>query len=81
MQKELEEACRDTRAISPEELPGDLGLLPKHSAVPTKATVKFVSCTKCSRFCFCWKESKQCFQSVVFYLGIMLCKNDEILSL
>lgn len=43
MQKELEEACRDTRGISPEELPDDVGPSPKHSAVPTKATVKFVS--------------------------------------
>lgn len=43
MQKELEEACRDTRGISPEELPEDVGPAPKHSAVPTKATVKFVS--------------------------------------
>lgn len=43
MQKELEEACRDTRGLSPEELPEDVGPSPKHSAVPTKATVKFVS--------------------------------------
>lgn len=43
MQKELEEACKDTRGISPEEFSGDVGPSPKHSAVPTKATVKFVS--------------------------------------
>lgn len=43
MQKELEEACRDTRGISPEELGEDAGPVLKHSAVPTKATVKFVS--------------------------------------
>lgn len=45
MQKELEEACRDTRGISPEDLSEDIGPAVKHSAVPTKAAVKFVSAT------------------------------------
>lgn len=47
MQKELEEACRDTRGISPEELKEGAGPPISHqSAIPTKAAIKFVSLLK-----------------------------------
>lgn len=44
MQKELEEACRDTRGISPEDLKEGAGPASvQQSAIPTKAAMKFVS--------------------------------------
>lgn len=46
MQKELEEACRDTRGITPEELREGAGPPPRQSSIPTKATIKFVSLLK-----------------------------------
>lgn len=41
MQKEIEEACRDTRGVSPEELQEGFGPACQ-STIPTKASVKFV---------------------------------------
>lgn len=42
MQKEIEEACRDTRGVSPEEIQEGFGPVCQ-STLPTKVNVKFVS--------------------------------------
>lgn len=42
MQKEIEEACRDVRGVSPEDLQEGYGPV-SQSTVPSKANVKFVS--------------------------------------
>nr|CAI5857817.1 unnamed protein product [Callosobruchus analis] len=41
MQKEIEEACRDTRGNSPEELTEGIGPLYHQSSLPTKVNVKY----------------------------------------
>jgi hypothetical protein len=42
MQKEIEEACKDTRGVSPEDLQEGFGPA-SQSTIPTKVGVKFVS--------------------------------------
>lgn len=42
MQKELEEACRDTRGLSPEDAKDSCAPIPQ-TKLPTKAMISFVS--------------------------------------
>lgn len=43
MQKELEEACRDMRGLSPDDFRDGAGPIYVDSRVPTTASLKFVS--------------------------------------